>query len=292
MGQTFQGNPFANLADGELTDNEGETLDDDLSSVTQGFSAMMTESREAFARMEARLSAMESGQQVFQPATPYQNPPPQYQAPPPTYQAPPPQPAYQGPPPAYHNPPAYPPAPHTAFNTQNTSGSGTVGGYGRGRGGGRGRGYGRGNSGRGRGPAQYPTAYQGNLNGYQANQHHQGQQGRGQYTQGYQAQQGRGQQQYGQQQQGRGGGRRQNAPYSNVNKNFDNDLFCWTCGYDISHDGHSCPRQRWSNHQPHATRYNLRQFMNCGAWCTKFRHKVMTPGGQRVTWDDVDPPNL
>jgi len=54
MGQTFQGIPFANLADGEFTDNEGKTNDDDLSSVTQ----------DAFARMEVRLAAMESGQQV------------------------------------------------------------------------------------------------------------------------------------------------------------------------------------------------------------------------------------
>jgi len=56
----FQGNLFANLADGELTDNEGETIDDDLSSVMQGFSAMMmSESRDTFARMEASLAAME-----------------------------------------------------------------------------------------------------------------------------------------------------------------------------------------------------------------------------------------
>jgi len=74
MGQTFWGNPFANFEDGELTDNEGEPIDNDLSSVMQGFSAMMSKSRDAFARMEARLAAMESGQQSYLPSTPYQAP--------------------------------------------------------------------------------------------------------------------------------------------------------------------------------------------------------------------------
>jgi len=46
-------------------------------------------------------------------------------------------------------------------------------------------------------------------------------------------------------------------------------FFCWTCGYDVNHDGHGFPCQRLSKLQPHATRYNLRQFPNCGAWCAK-----------------------
>ena len=85
-------------------------------------------------------------------------------------------------------------------------------------------------------------------------------------SQGFQNQYSRGQQQQyagGQQQQRNGG-----IPYSNTSKYNDNDWFCWSHGYDVQHDGQHCPN-RWENHQPYATRYNLRNHLQHGRWCMK-----------------------
>ena len=79
----------------------------------------------------------------------------------------------------------------------------------------------------------------------------------------------------------------------NRTKRNEGDKFCWSCGYDTDHDGYNCrSNYKWSNHQPGATRYNLRQFMNCGKWCQKGRHRNVTPSGITLRWDDVDPPNM
>ena len=273
MGQTFQGNPYANLADGELTDDDA-TIADDIATINTHFSAFMareSESRQAITALQAEVQSLRNGTNNPPPPTIYA-PPPQFYTPP-VYQQPPAPPTYQQPPPpppAQHYmpapPPPYNPAPHAAYNTQGQSGGGRGGGRGRGRGSGRGRG----NHGGGYGQQQQQQYYtpQQSTQGAPAwgNQYHAPS--------------------------AQGGAGQQRAAYSNTKKHFDNDLFCWSCGYDVNHDGTSCPKQRWGNHQPLATRHNLRSFLACGKWCLKNRHKVTTPSGHMIQWDNITPTGM
>ena len=72
MDQVFQGNnPFANPVD-EDTNIEG-TIDDDKSNVTEDFLALLTDSQNTIARLEARLANLEQDQMTM-----YQSPPSQY----------------------------------------------------------------------------------------------------------------------------------------------------------------------------------------------------------------------
>ena len=147
-GQTFQGNPYANLADGELTVDDA-TIADDIATINTHFSAFMareTKSRRAITALQAEVQSLRNGSANPPSPTVYYAPLPQFYAPP-VYQQPPGPPAYQQPPPpppAQHYMPAPPPsyntAPHSAYNTQGQSSRGREGGRGRGRGSGRGRG--------------------------------------------------------------------------------------------------------------------------------------------------------
>ena len=80
----------------------------------------------------------------------------------------------------------------------------------------------------------------------------------------------------------------QYASTPNPRKYHDNDWFCWSCGYDVDHPGSQCPRMR-QGHQPTATRYNLRQFVQVGRWCCKGQYRNIMPNGQILNWDRVEP---
>jgi len=94
MGQTFQGNPYANLADRELTDDNA-TIANDVVTIDTHFSAFMareTESRQAITALQAEVQSLRNG--TLNPLLPtVYAPPPQFYAPP-VYQQPPGPPAY------------------------------------------------------------------------------------------------------------------------------------------------------------------------------------------------------
>ena len=245
-------NPYANLA-GEI-DEDSASLDDSVATITENFSALMTqanEQRDTIARLERELTALKN---VTTPAQP------PFQAQPPMY-APPPQPY-----------PYYPP-PHNAYLAQGGTAPYT-------------------------GPAQQRSGARNRQRGRKGRSAP----GRGGYGQFQQQQYGTPQmatqyrQPYGygaQQQTGAPPAYQQQirAPFSNKTKKEEGDKFCWSCGYDADHDGFHCPRP-WANHQPGATRYNLRNYLQCGKWSQKGRHKNVTPSGVAIVWDDIDPPNM
>ena len=87
-----------------------------------------------------------------------------------------------------------------------------------------------------------------------------------------------------------GGGQHvQNAPGSNTRKRNDNDWFCWSCGFDVNHTSQECRTRKFANHQNAATRYNLGQFVHCGAWCRRNEHKDTLPNGTKLQWPRVQP---
>ena len=260
-GAGYGNNPFAGLA--EEQDPEVEAVDDDVSVITEQFSALLTEqrtSRDTIAQLEQRLAAAESH---LTPNTAFgaQNAPPTQHVPPyvptsrPAYQQP-----YRPPrnPPAYQQPPPPYQAPYQPYQTNSQ--------YPPTQGGGRGNTYGRGRNSRGRGRGRHNG--RGN---YYANP--QGNQYAGQPPQGYQY-----------------AGQPSSGTHTNPNKYQDNDWFCWSCGFNVDHTSGNCPYKRWPNHQVGATQYNLRQFMNCGRWCMKVNHKKYTASGQSLQWEAVQPP--
>ena len=128
MDQTLQGNHYANLAEGELTDDDA-TIAANIATIDTHFSAFMareTESRQAITALQAEVQSLRNGTSNPPPPTIYV-PPPQFYAPS-VYQQPPGPSAYQQPPPpptAQHYmpvpPPPYNPAPHASYNTQGQS---------------------------------------------------------------------------------------------------------------------------------------------------------------------------
>jgi hypothetical protein len=81
---------------------------------------------------------------------------------------------------------------------------------------------------------------------------------------------------------GRGyGGRRnrnnQNAPYSNTQKRHLNLYYCFTCGYDVDHEGHQCPFGIQGQHMPNVKRNEAHLYANQGA-SMKGQHKTLPDG--------------
>jgi len=88
---------------------------------------------------------------------------------------------------------------------------------------------------------------------------------------------------------GRGGGGRgrggrgnrnannQNAPYSNTQKRFLNLFYCFTCGYDVDHEGHQCPYGIQGHHMPQVKRGEAHLYANQGA-SMKAQHKTLPDG--------------
>ena len=81
---------------------------------------------------------------------------------------------------------------------------------------------------------------------------------------------------------GRGGGGRRNqnnanAPYSNTQKRYLNLFYCFTCGYDVDHEGHQCPYGIQGHHMPQVKRHNAHLFADRGA-CMRGQHKTLPDG--------------
>mmetsp|Transcript_1510 Transcript_1510/g.2424 ORF Transcript_1510/g.2424 Transcript_1510/m.2424 type:complete len:405 (+) Transcript_1510:197-1411(+) len=47
--------------------------------------------------------------------------------------------------------------------------------------------------------------------------------------------------------------------FGNTTKHFDNNLYCYSHGFDVNHSGTTCPNPK-QGHVPHAHRYNAHQF--------------------------------
>eukprot|EP00804_Cyclotella_cryptica_P030999 CCRYP_013582-RA/>CCRYP_013582-RA protein AED:0.56 eAED:0.40 QI:0/-1/0/1/-1/1/1/0/562 len=81
---------------------------------------------------------------------------------------------------------------------------------------------------------------------------------------------------------GRGGGGRRNnnnknAPFSNTQKRHMNLFYCFTCGYDVDHEGHQCPVGVPGHHMPQVKRNEAHLYANQGA-CMKGQHKTLPDG--------------
>ena len=56
--------------------------------------------------------------------------------------------------------------------------------------------------------------------------------------------------------------------FGNTTKHFDNNLYCYSHGFDVNHSGTTCPNPK-QGHVPHAHRYNAHQFHDA---CMKGAH--------------------
>ena len=74
------------------------------------------------------------------------------------------------------------------------------------------------------------------------------------------------------QQQGDQGG--ENPPYSNTQKYYPNLMYCYTCGYDVNHDGYNCQRPA-KGHIPNVHRNEAHLVPGASM---KAQHKVLPDG--------------
>ena len=85
---------------------------------------------------------------------------------------------------------------------------------------------------------------------------------------------------------GRGGGRNSGntqRAYSNTVKQHLNLLYCFSCGYDVDHDGYNCPpRCQKKFHLPHVKRDEAHTYEGA---CMKAQHKTLPDGtGAGLGW--------
>lgn len=81
---------------------------------------------------------------------------------------------------------------------------------------------------------------------------------------------------------GRGGGGRRNqnnnnAPFSNTQKKFLNLFYCFTCGYDVDHEGNQCPYGVQGHHMPYVKRNEAHMYADRGA-SMRGQHKTLPDG--------------
>ena len=75
---------------------------------------------------------------------------------------------------------------------------------------------------------------------------------------------------------GRCNGNNQNRNFSNTTKQHLNLLYCFSCGYDLDHDGYNCPpncQKRF--HLPHVKRDDAHMYERA---CMKAQHKTLPDG--------------
>ena len=69
---------------------------------------------------------------------------------------------------------------------------------------------------------------------------------------------------------------RTQAAYSNTQKTHLNNLYCYSCGYDVDHDGYNCPvNLQKQTHLPQITRDNAHL---CAGASMKAQHKTLPDG--------------
>ena len=62
--------------------------------------------------------------------------------------------------------------------------------------------------------------------------------------------------------------------YTNTRKHFQNLKYCYTCGYDVNHDGYNCPNPK-PGHIPNVPRDEAHE---CPGACMKAQHKTLPDG--------------